>query len=100
MGFGKWIYFQYILSFVLQKPLPMALCFQDVPSFVFFVVLASPADFESSCNSGFTLSASLSRSHARLAPRASWSRRLAHQAPGDAIAPALPGAESTRHPHH
>jgi hypothetical protein len=36
MVFGKWLYFQYVLSFVFGKSLLSGLCFQYVLSFVFF----------------------------------------------------------------
>ena len=36
MVFGNCLIFQYVLSFVLQKPGSAALCFQDVLSFVLF----------------------------------------------------------------
>ena len=34
--FGKWLYFQYVIRFVLGKSLFLTFCFQDVPRFVVF----------------------------------------------------------------
>ena len=52
MEFGKWICYQYVLSFALQKvPIP-TLCFQYVLSFVFNVAFCLLKDIKSSCDLG------------------------------------------------
>ena len=47
VDFGKWIYFQYVLSFVFQNRVYPTLCFQYVLSFVLPVALATLSDLKS-----------------------------------------------------
>jgi hypothetical protein len=50
--FSKWLSFQYVVSFVLQKCPFQTLYFQYVPSFVHFAILAPSKNIKSACNLG------------------------------------------------